>query len=221
MHCTRITLPPLTEGGAPLRAIVCGPKPRKHHCKCGAVATLRCDWKVASKKSGTCDAWICERCTTSPAPEKDLCQKHGAIWAKHPSNPGAIRCDYCHQPARYLASSESVYGRDYGPLWRCEPCDAHVGVDRGTRRPLGRLANKALREAKQEAHAAFDPIWEKRWAEKSKADPAYVKGMARGGRYKRLAELLGIPTSECHIGLFDLATCRRVVEICASGALAE
>jgi hypothetical protein len=56
-------------------AIVCGVGGRKR-CKCGRRATLLCDWKVPTKKSGTCDAPICDRCTTSPAPDKDICPKH-------------------------------------------------------------------------------------------------------------------------------------------------
>lgn len=59
--------------GSGQRAIVCSPTKR---CKCGRRATLLCDWKVPTKKSGTCDAPICDRCTTSPAPDKDLCAKH-------------------------------------------------------------------------------------------------------------------------------------------------
>jgi len=69
MNCQTVILP---GGGT---AIVCGPTRR---CKCGRRGTLECDWKVPSKKSGTCDAPICSSCTTSPAPGKDLCAKHAA-----------------------------------------------------------------------------------------------------------------------------------------------
>lgn len=41
-----------------------------------------CDWKVPARKSGTCDAAICDRCTTKPAPGKDLCRKHAIEWEK-------------------------------------------------------------------------------------------------------------------------------------------
>lgn len=71
MTCERVTLP---GGGT---AIVCGTRKRKR-CDCGRPATLACDWKVPSRKSGTCDAPICAGCTTSPAPEKDLCPAHAA-----------------------------------------------------------------------------------------------------------------------------------------------
>jgi hypothetical protein len=33
-----------------------------------------------TRKSGTCDRPICEICTTSPAPEKDLCPEHARAW---------------------------------------------------------------------------------------------------------------------------------------------
>ncbi len=45
-------------------------------------ADLECDWKVPGRKRGTCDAPICSRCTTSPAPEKDLCPDHAAAWQR-------------------------------------------------------------------------------------------------------------------------------------------
>jgi hypothetical protein len=58
-------------------AIVCGTR-RRQRCACGQPSTLVCDWKVTAKKSGTCDAPICSKCSTSPAPDKDLCPKHAA-----------------------------------------------------------------------------------------------------------------------------------------------
>lgn len=69
MICDRVTLP---DGTA---AIVCSAGRRKR-CACGRVATLACDWKVPTRRSGTCDVPICARCTTSPAPDKDLCPEH-------------------------------------------------------------------------------------------------------------------------------------------------
>lgn len=67
MTCEHVTLP----GGQ--RAIVCS---QTRRCKCGNRATLECDWKVPTRRSGTCDAAICATCATSPAPDKDLCPKH-------------------------------------------------------------------------------------------------------------------------------------------------
>jgi len=65
--CERVALP----GGG--RAIVCSETKR---CRCGRRATLECDWKVPSRKSGTCDKLICTNCAKSPAPGKDLCPEH-------------------------------------------------------------------------------------------------------------------------------------------------
>lgn len=80
MTCEHIRLPDRTG------MIVCGSKPwprSKVRClNCGRPADLLCDWKVPERKSGTCDAPICSRCTTSPAPEKDLCPEHAAAWQR-------------------------------------------------------------------------------------------------------------------------------------------
>lgn len=77
MTCHGVKLP---GGGS---AIICtGRRPRK--CKCGTTATLLCDWKVKTKRSGTCDQPICERCATHPTMngrtdfDKDLCPAHAA-----------------------------------------------------------------------------------------------------------------------------------------------
>lgn len=59
--------------------------------KCGAVSTRLCDWKLRSsdrtpprpaksKLAQTCSAPICDLCTSSPAPNKDLCPTHTAEW---------------------------------------------------------------------------------------------------------------------------------------------
>lgn len=56
---------------------------RTQRCACGNRATLLCDWKVPGRRAGTCDAPLCPSCTSSPAPEKDLCPAHAADWAAH------------------------------------------------------------------------------------------------------------------------------------------
>jgi hypothetical protein len=73
MVCDRVTMP---GGGT---AIVCSSRRRKR-CACGRPATLLCDWKVPG---GTCDTDLCARCTTSPAPDKDLCSTHAKALAAH------------------------------------------------------------------------------------------------------------------------------------------
>lgn len=115
-----------------------------------------------------------------------------------------IECPYCKAPAVLVTGREiyphlpRLYSRSF---YRCAPCDAYVGCHEGTTKPFGRLANAELRRMKQATHRVFDPLW-------------------RDGRQKRkeayrfLADRLGIPFKDCHIGMFDVETCRRAIEIC-------
>lgn len=75
MVCERVSLP---GGGA---AIVCSPGRRKR-CACGKPAPFLCDWKVPSRRTGTCDAPICADHATAPAPDKHLCPAHAADYAQ-------------------------------------------------------------------------------------------------------------------------------------------
>lgn len=122
--------------------------------------------------------------------------------------PKAPICPYCEFSAELQVNSADLYnGKDYGPVWLCGRCAAWVGCHPGTHIALGRLANKELRKAKMAAHAAFDPLWKTR--RKRTGDK-----WSRKQGYKWLAEQLGIARADCHIGMFDVETCKRVVEIC-------
>ena len=68
---------------------------------------------------------------------------------------------------------------------------------------MGRLANAELRAAKSAAHAEFDPLWKEGW-------------MTRKEAYHKLSCELGIPMSDCHIGMFDVEQCRKVIEVSRS-----
>lgn len=119
-------------------------------------------------------------------------------------------CPYCGDPAEFLENSAVLYhGTDYGPTWRCFNCSAWVGCHKGTKRPLGRLANAELRSAKMAAHAAFDRLWKA----KIRRDQCSKKA-ARGAGYRWLAAQLGIDPKDCHIGMMDADLCRRVVAVC-------
>ncbi len=68
MKCT-----PLPGGG-----FVCGSGPRRVKCSvpsCTNWATLECDYPVKGRKTGTCDAKLCERCTFKVNGE-DVCPPH-------------------------------------------------------------------------------------------------------------------------------------------------
>lgn len=129
---------------------------------------------------------------------------------KRKNRPALVTCDYCGQPAQLLRSSESLYrGNDLGPVWYCAQDQAWVGCHKGTNKPLGRLADKELRRFKQEAHAAFDPFWKAK-IRKERCS----KKEARGAGYRWLAAQLGLAVKDCHIGMFDVAMCIRVVAVC-------
>lgn len=124
----------------------------------------------------------------------DLTELQRLIFAGHV-------CPYCERDTE-LVDSVEVYGRDYGcQLWRCAPCDAYVGCHRGTDVALGRVANAQLRAAKRAAHDIFDRIWREDW-------------MSRDEAYAWLASKLGLDAQLTHIGMFRVATCERVVELC-------
>lgn len=116
----------------------------------------------------------------------------------------AVTCDYCGGFAP-LVTGQVVYPHRpdlYSKrFYRCGPCNAYVGVHPGTTNPLGRLADATLRRAKMAAHAAFDPLWQNGAGNRSK-------------RYAWLARTLGIPPQDCHIGMFDVDMCARVVAAC-------
>ena len=117
------------------------------------------------------------------------------------------RCPYCDSAVKRV-TGKTVYPRrpdlHKRPYYACErfpECDAYVGCHPGTAVPLGRLADKELRQAKNAAHRAFDPIWKD-------------GRMRRHEAYQWLAGQLGIDRAECHIGMFDVEMCRRVVDAC-------
>lgn len=119
-------------------------------------------------------------------------------------SPPPVICPYCGQRA-LLTTGDVIY--EHRPelhskaFWLCSDCDAYVGCHRGTTRPLGRLADSKLRWAKIRAHNTFDPLWQ-----------SY--GMSRTDAYAWLARKLKITADQCHVGLFDIGMCNRVVDLC-------
>ncbi|MCB0515196.1 MAG: hypothetical protein KDD49_03925 [Bacteroidetes bacterium] len=106
-------------------------------------------------------------------------------------------CPYCGCAPEYV-DSVRIYGRSYGMIYLCAACDAYVGVHKGTSNPLGRSANKELRNWKKRAHAYFDVIWQSGYKSRSAA-------------YEMLARHLNLPKEYCHIGMFSAKTCIKVI----------
>jgi ssDNA-binding Zn-finger/Zn-ribbon topoisomerase 1 len=106
-----------------------------------------------------------------------------------------LDCPYC---GGTLSLKPSRYGRFYG----CSgypACDATVGAHPDGS-PLGTPANQPLKDARIAAHASFDRLWK--------------GGGSRGRAYRFLQSALNLSEDACHIGMFDLAMCARVVEVC-------
>lgn len=97
-------------------------------------------------------------------------------------------------------------------IYICKPCDAYVGVHKGTDTPLGTLANKATREARKQAHFYFDQIAKtglinKIWRE-------YIPNIGnRNKAYLWLSKEMGIDVELCHIAMFGVAQCEQVIEV--------
>lgn len=116
-------------------------------------------------------------------------------------------CPYCAKKPEYV-DSKVIYGTSYGMVYYCKECDAYVGVHRNSTKPLGRLANRELREAKKKAHFYFDQLWQRAIKEGRK------KYEARNAAYKWLSTELNISLTYTHIGMFDVELCDKVIEIC-------
>ncbi len=79
----------------------------------------------------------------------------------------------------------------------CKPCDAYVGCHNNSKKPLGTLANKELRQWRIKAHEVIDPLWGR-------------KGhYARRTIYIRLKEAFG---KEIHVGSSDIEQCKEIIK---------
>lgn len=95
-------------------------------------------------------------------------------------------CPYCREPSKAVTGARIYPHRPdlhRKKFFECEPCGAWVGCH-DTGAPFGRLANAALRKAKQAAHAAFDPFWKAKMERDGlRQGPRAVAGLrVAGGR---------------------------------------
>lgn len=120
------------------------------------------------------------------------------------SSGNSVVCPYCGLPCE-LKVSEEIWGHGGDRLvWRCAPCDAHVGCHPKTTKPLGTPAKLALRKRRIRAHSVFDPIWRSR----------YSKHMKRAEAYAFLAAILGVEngSDKAHIGALNEDECEVVTQ---------
>lgn len=112
-------------------------------------------------------------------------------------------CPYCKSFSRKTNGSE-IYPhlKEFkdSVFYICTPCDAYVGTHKDSSKPLGRLSNAELRGWKMKAHRVFDSLWKD-------------NHMTRREAYQWLADQLEINIDDCHIGMFDIETCIKTVEV--------
>lgn len=113
-------------------------------------------------------------------------------------------CPYCGDDTMLVEGTE-IYGSiNKRFFYICWLCDAYVGTHKSRYTvALGRLANAELRQWKQEAHAWFDPIWQRKGTNE-----------ARSKYYGWLSSKMGIPKPFAHIEMFDVEQCKQVVALC-------
>ena len=118
-------------------------------------------------------------------------------------------CRYCGG-AVHLVPAAKVYGPaaakrlglEREKFYQCQNCNARVGCHKGSTRPLGNLANEALRMKRMETHQVYDNFWKER-------------GMSRTQGYKWMAKKLRLSEELAHIGGFELVRCRLMSRLCA------
>lgn len=94
-------------------------------------------------------------------------------------------------------------------IYRCEnhpACNGNVGAH-ADGRPLGVPADVTTRRLRRELHNSYiDPLWLKM---KKKRERSKQRTVA----YEYLADRLGIPADQCHVGLFNAETCRMAMAV--------
>ena len=103
--------------------------------------------------------------------------------------PEPSKCDVCGSDKIKFVRNDEIYGQCFGDwpyAWLCLACSACVSCHKGTKNPLGRMANKQTRRLRHKAHDAFDPIWQSGL-------------LSRTDAYNWLAERLNIEPADCHI----------------------
>lgn len=110
-----------------------------------------------------------------------------------------VICPYCNKQTEFV-DSKLIYGKSYGMIYLCRKCDAYVGTHKNSKKPLGTPANFELRELRKITHLEFDKIWQEKYMSRRKA-------------YLWLANKLGLPLEQTHIGMFNINKCNRVLEV--------
>ena len=117
-------------------------------------------------------------------------------------------CRYCGGAVRLVSASQGYGAAAAGSsdierqsFYQCQNCNARVGCHPGSTRPLGNLANEALRMKRMETHHVFDSFWKER-------------GMSRTQAYKWMAKKMRLSEELAHIGGFEIDRCQKLIKLC-------
>lgn len=119
--------------------------------------------------------------------------------------PEPQACDHCGKRRICFVNNRLIYGKPMGEwpyIWYCYECRASVGTHRGTRSPLGTLADSETKALRKLAHEWFDPIWRK------------YGFLTRPEAYEWLSEKLGLPLSACHFARMTNSQLTRMEQVC-------
>ncbi|PSU25138.1 hypothetical protein CTM88_18170 [Photobacterium aquimaris] len=102
-----------------------------------------------------------------------------------------------------LQHADDVFGRALGTwpwLYICTRCNCRVGTHPGTDIPMGTLADHETRKARQISKSLFID-----WAKRN--------NYSQTRRYELLSSMLDIKITKCHFAMFDLDTCKSVIQL--------
>lgn len=117
-----------------------------------------------------------------------------------------IHCPNCGAKAT-LHPASFVYGNSRGTdkyLYVCDrypACNSYVAAHRATLRPMGSLADAALRNKRIQAHRAFDRLWRSGLMTKKEA-------------YQWMQAEFGLHEDQAHIAQFGTYMCDRLIRAC-------
>jgi hypothetical protein len=111
-------------------------------------------------------------------------------------------CPYCGSEVVLTSNAEIYHGKEFGngKCYLCRNCGASVGVHNDLVTPLGILATPEMKRLKMVAHNLFDMCWKS-------------KQISRNDCYKKLADKMGMPVSECHFGWFGEEELKKAISI--------
>ena len=117
----------------------------------------------------------------------------------------AVHCPYCGSPAVVRPAAEIYHDlRRTDSLYVCSnhpACNAYVGMNTKTGKPLGPLADGDLRNLRIRAHRTFDRLWQSGI-------------MTRNSAYRWMADYFCIPLSKAHIGQLSEYRCNELIAKC-------